>query len=218
MREPNPQVGIAERLLGLCCVYDGDDDPLDPGYSGFVPCKWTGPLPKKPCMAEVLEDDLGTDIVGLDVLPGLCDPAAQGSETMMSIQNNGPLPITIEKRQMVAVGQALTPGLVWVRRDVNPETGEEPEVLYTDESGELCSVSLEGAYSQELDEATTLAEAQEEWREECRFKETQGLPMYQTDDKTLAWKPVPEDDASSHASTAASNSETMPSNGVESFN
>ena len=81
---------------------------------------------------------------------------------MMSIQNNGPLPITLEKGQVIAVGQALTPGLVWVRRDVNPETGEEPEVLYTDDSGDLCSMSLDEAYSQELDEATTLAEAQAE--------------------------------------------------------
>ena len=41
--------------------------------------------------------------------------------------------------------------------------------------------------------------------------------MYQTDDKALAWKPVPEDDAGSHASTAASSLETMPSSAVESF-
>ena len=104
-----------------------------------------------------------------------------------------------------------------MRRDVNPETGEEPEVLYIDEPGELCSMSLDEAYSQELDEATTLSEAQEVWREECGFKRTQGLPVYQTDDRALAWKPVPEDDAGSHASTAASSSETMPSSGVESF-
>lgn len=174
-------------------------------------------FPKKPCMAETVEDDLGADIVGLDVLPGICDPLSQGRDTMMSIQNNGPLPITIEKGQVIAVGQALAPGLVWVRRDVNPETGEEPEVIYTDASGDLCSMILDEAYCPDLEEATLLAEAQGTRREECRFDKARGLPMYQTDDRALAWKAVPDDDAGSHASIAASSSEPMPSSGVESF-
>ena len=53
--EPNREIGVAERLLGLCCVYDGEDEPTDSGWSGLVPCKWTGPLPAKPCMAEILD-------------------------------------------------------------------------------------------------------------------------------------------------------------------
>ena len=57
--EPNPHIGIAENLLGLCCVYDGEDDQIDSGWTGLVPCKWTGPLPAQPCMAELWEDDLG---------------------------------------------------------------------------------------------------------------------------------------------------------------
>ena len=69
MCEPNEEIGVAERLLGLCCVYDGDDDPFDPGYSGVVPCKWTGPLPKKPYMAEVVDDDLGVEVTALDDHP-----------------------------------------------------------------------------------------------------------------------------------------------------
>ena len=56
-----PKNNRMSMVLGLCCVYDGDDDPFDPGYSGVVPCKWTGPLPKKPYMAEVVDHDLGAD-------------------------------------------------------------------------------------------------------------------------------------------------------------
>ena len=100
------------------------------------------------------------DIVGLDVTLGICDPLLQGRETMMSIQNNGPLPIIIERSQVIAVGRAMPPGLVWVRRDVDPETGKEPEVVYTDDSGELCSMSLDEAYCPELSEASLQAEAQ----------------------------------------------------------
>ena len=66
-------------------------------------------------------------------------------------------------------------------------------------------------------EATLQAEAQSTRREECRFDKALGLPMYQTDDRALAWKAVPDGDAGSHASTAASSSEPMPSSGVESF-
>ena len=33
--EPNAEIGVAQRLLGLCCVYDGDDAPIDPGWGGF---------------------------------------------------------------------------------------------------------------------------------------------------------------------------------------
>ena len=39
-------------------------------------------------------------------------------------------------------------------------------------------MSLDEAYSQELEEATTLADAQEEWREECRLEKAQGFLMY----------------------------------------
>ena len=207
----------AQRLLGLCCVYNGEDEPIEPGWGGLVPCKWTGPLLKKPCLAEVLEDDLGANMVGLDVTPGICDPLLQGRDTMVGIQNNGPLPITIDRGQVIAVGQAMPPGLVWVRRDVDPETGKEPEVLYTDDSGDLCTMSLDESYCPELTEATLQAEAQSQKREECRFDKAQGLPMYQTDDQALAWKPVPEHDAVSQVSTAASSLDSRASNGVESY-
>ena len=122
--ETGSHISGAERLLGLCCVFNGEDEPIQPGWGGFVPCKWTGPLLKKPCLTELLEDDLGANIVGLDVTPGICDPKLQGRDTMLSIQNNGPLPITIERGQVIAVGQVMPPGLFWARRD--PETGYEP--------------------------------------------------------------------------------------------
>ena len=130
--ESNQHIGIAEQLLGFCCVYDGEDEQIDSGWSGFVPCKWTGPLPAKPCMAEMWEDDLGADREGLDITPGICGPKRRGRDTMLEILNTGPFPITIERGQVLANGEALPPGLVLVRRGVNPETGEEPEVVYTD--------------------------------------------------------------------------------------
>ena len=124
--ETSSHVGIAEKLLGLCCVYNGEDEHIDSGWTGLVPCKWTGPLPAQPCMAEKWEEDLGSHREGLDVTPGICDPKNDGRETVLEIVNTGPLPITIERGQILAIGEKLPPGLVLVRRGVNPETGEEP--------------------------------------------------------------------------------------------
>ncbi len=141
-------------------------------------------------MVEPWTEDLGAHREGLDVTPGICDPRKQGRETLLEIVNNGPLPITIERGQVLAIGEALPPGLVLVRRGVNPETGEEPEVLYVTEAGEAKTMSLAEAECPELADLEKQATVQEPAHEESRFDTTQGLPMYQTDDQWLSWKHI----------------------------
>ena len=44
-----------------------------------------------------------------------------------------------------------------MRRADDPETGEPADVLYSDESGELCSMSLEEAFSAEFEDVVEQA-------------------------------------------------------------
>ena len=85
---------------------------------------------------------------------------------MLETQNTGPFPVTIERGQVIAIGEALPPGLVLVRRGVNPETDEEPEVVYTDESGDLRTMSLDEAECPEFAELELQAAAQKPAHEE----------------------------------------------------
>ncbi len=114
---------------------------------------------------------------------------------------------------MIAVGQAMPPGLVWVRRDVDPETGKEPEVLYTDDSGDLCTMSLDEADSPELAEAELEAGAQREERTESCFDKALGLPMDPGDTRNPAGESA-GDHANSETRTPGMRPDATPPSGA----
>ena len=140
-------------------------------------------MPSKPHLAGRIDCVLSTSSV--DVTPGTCEPV-QGRSTVMCIKNTGPLFVTPEVGQVCAAGQAIPSGTVRVRRADDPETGEPADVLYSDESGELCIMSVERAYGAELEYAaeqayeSTVSCEHVSRAEESQFCQTLGYLMYQS--------------------------------------
>ena len=134
----NFTVEVAARCGQTRAIYDGEkigSFELEPGNFALVPGLWIGEVPEKDFLCAPFDPrpDGGRE---LDVSVGICEGGLK--EQMFEIRNCSQISLQVEPGIPLAIIGELGEHEAIMRQDINPITGEPPEVLVKGEGQEVC--------------------------------------------------------------------------------